>query len=128
MSAYEKFVERAAEAGHDAFFATERYDDQGELLPVGRQDVWRAVAEAVLAVVGPLIAEDTRDRMVAAAAVAVEREGGLEWEAVAVPCAACRAGRYGETVEVDLDQIPEETDRRYAFNGDEADDVWVDKP
>lgn len=24
--------------------------------------------------------------------------------------------------------ITDETDRKYAFNGDEADDVWVDKP
>jgi hypothetical protein len=25
-------------------------------------------------------------------------------------------------------QVADETDRKYAFNSDEADDVWVDKP
>jgi hypothetical protein len=64
-------------------------------------------ARAVLAAVGPLIAEDTRVRMVEAAARAVERAPG--WTAVEVT-------------------IEDEVDRKYAFNGDEADEVWVDRP
>lgn len=71
---WEPFVERAARAGHDAFFTTEQHDDSGNLIPVPREMVWSTVARAVLATVGPLIAEDTRERMVAAAAAAIERE------------------------------------------------------
>lgn len=72
---WEKYIGDAARAGHDAFFATERYGDNGELAPVKRNDVWRATAEAMLAAVAPLIEQDTRERLVAAAARAVEREG-----------------------------------------------------
>lgn len=53
MSDYEKYVEAAARAG----------------------DVWHATARAILEVVGPLIAEDTRVRMVEAAVKIMEREG-----------------------------------------------------
>lgn len=42
--------------------------------PQSRHAVSVMLARAVLAVVGPLIAEDTRDRMVAAAGAALERE------------------------------------------------------
>lgn len=81
---WEQYVEAAADEmqGHqigEGFYA----------LTVGSGDA-RAMATAVLAVVGPLIVADTKQRLVEAAARAVERETGAapletqyEWQA---PC------------------------------------------
>ena len=74
---WEKYVER----GTDALRAAGFVDSDDDTVPTWPDDnpipVWvRAeyATRALLAVVGPLIAEDTRERMVAAAARAVERK------------------------------------------------------
>lgn len=68
MTAYEKFVERAT-----AVLARVIHDRQDRMIDGHIEDDAAALAEAVLATVGPLIAEDTRERMVAAAGAALER-------------------------------------------------------
>jgi hypothetical protein len=78
VSNFDKYVERATDALRDSGFV----DPDDDTVPTYRGNnpipVWvpaEGAAKAVLAAVGPLIAEDTRERMVAAAARAVEREG-----------------------------------------------------
>jgi hypothetical protein len=84
VSDFEKYVDHAAEAGWESIRPTYWVDakDDGtyEAVPCwadadeADKESCRKVVRAELAVVGPLIAEDTRERMVAAAARAVERE------------------------------------------------------
>jgi hypothetical protein len=82
---FDKYVEKAAEAGWNCKLPTYWLDEA--------KQTWTAVPEwkdadendkqyarettlAALAAVGPLIQEDARERMVAAAGAALEREGG----------------------------------------------------
>lgn len=67
MTAYEKYVQAAADA-------ITYHPGNRTGTPESRHAVSVMLARAVLAVVGPLIAEDTRERMVAAAGAALERE------------------------------------------------------
>lgn len=79
--------------------------------PESRHAVSVMLARAVLAVVGPLIAEDTRDRMVAAAKAAVGREVGVEWKATVAPCGACAASKPGDAdLFAELDKMADDED------------------
>lgn len=71
---WDKYVEPAAEAlgKATAWIAPTTHPWEG--MSEQAKDRNRMHVEAVLDVIGPLIAEDTRDRMVAAAAAALERE------------------------------------------------------
>lgn len=77
--------------------------------PESRHPVSVMLARAVLATVGPLIAEETRERMVAAAGAALEREpGGVEWEAVMLRSgASCKAAAAASGGQPDAGQIIE---------------------
>lgn len=82
MSDFEKYVEAAAEAMWESFRPGFWPRGDGVLEPIpawadcaeAERESCRGEVRAALAVVGPLIAEETRERMVAAAARAVERE------------------------------------------------------
>jgi hypothetical protein len=81
---WEKYVEQAAEAGWESirptYWVDAKDDGMYEAVPCWAEadeadkESYRKIVRAELAVVGPLIAEDTRERLVAAAARAVERE------------------------------------------------------
>lgn len=75
MSGFEKYVGQAAEAlaRSTAHVAPTTHPWEG--MSKSAKDRNEIHAAAVLEAVGPLIAEDTRERMVAAAGRAVEREG-----------------------------------------------------
>jgi hypothetical protein len=90
VSGWEKYVEQAAETVDPAAF-------RSEARPWRRRKVIGQM-RAALAAVGPLIAEDTRDRMVTAAGKALERDGGGE-----------QAIREVDLFEV-LDQMADEED------------------
>ena len=70
---WEKYVEPAAVSIDPAAFDKSMPNHDG-MVRQFRRDRATELAQGVLAVVGPLIAEDTRERLVAAAARAVERE------------------------------------------------------
>jgi hypothetical protein len=80
---FEKYVEKAAEAAWNSNLPTYWQDEAGcwEPMPTWSQAgdtdrlPTRELMRAALAAVGPLIQEDTRERMVAAAGRALEREG-----------------------------------------------------
>lgn len=88
---WERYVEQAAEAMWESFRpgAWPRGDGALEPIPAwadcaeGERESCRDEVRAALAVVGPLIAEDTRVRMVEAAAEIVKREGSAETIALA---------------------------------------------
>lgn len=70
---WEKYVEAAAVSLDPAAFDKTIENHDGYVREF-RRDRATELARGVLAAVGPLIAEDTRERMVAAAGRAVERE------------------------------------------------------
>lgn len=71
---WDRFVEQAARLlDPDAFDKLDPHHDHWAL--DFRRGVARERVRKILAAVGPLIAEDARERMVAAAGKALEREG-----------------------------------------------------
>lgn len=143
---WEQYVEKAAEAQEQFWAPLRGHTDYPDEIDFG-------LARAVLAAVAPLIAEDTRTRMVEAAGKIVEREGlasmyfcpsageieqhpgggfdvcceAPERHEPITPAALAAAKRLSGWKPVEV-TIEDETDRKYVFNGDEADDVWVDRP
>lgn len=74
MSGWEKYVEQAAVSLDPAAF-DRTIENHGGYIRQFRRDRATELARGVLAAVGPLIAEDARERMVAAAARVLKREG-----------------------------------------------------
>lgn len=101
MSDFEKYVEQAAvPLDPDAFDKRDPQHDHWAL------DIRRGIARdrvrRILAAVGPLIAEDARERIVAAAGVALEREaplGEANWEATVRRLVEAELRHYGYTDE-----------------------------
>jgi hypothetical protein len=88
-----KYVEQAAEAGWNSNLPTYWQDEAGcwEPMPTWSQAgdadrlPTRELMRAALAAVGPLIQEDARERMVAAAGAALEREGVVDLKPLVCP-------------------------------------------
>lgn len=97
---WEKYVEQAAKAIDPPAFDETAPNHAGHVRQF-RRDRATSKARAMLAAVGPLIEQDTRERMVAAAARAVERGpvscGSTHPDASHIPCVR-RAGHSGDHI------------------------------
>jgi hypothetical protein len=93
---WEKYVEQAAVSLDPAAFDRSIENHDGYIRQFRRARATE-LARGVLAVVGPLIVEDTRERLVAAAARAVEREAPPAADLKHLRCPYCGGELFVET-------------------------------